>query len=40
MSFDAPVANGRVSERLFDLDAQIRRSEPAIIEDDTLRSSD
>ena len=40
MSFDAPVANGRVSDRLFDLDAQIRRSEPAIIEDDTLRSSD
>ncbi|MAB72435.1 MAG: hypothetical protein CMJ54_08010 [Planctomycetaceae bacterium] len=40
MSFDAPVANGRVSDRLFDLDAQIRRSEPAVIEDDTLRSSD
>lgn len=40
MSFDAPVANGRISDRLFDLDAQIRRSEPAVIEDDTLRSSD
>lgn len=40
MSFDAPVANGRVSDRLFDLDAQIRRSEPAVIEDHTLRSSD
>ncbi len=35
MSFDAPVANGRVSDRLFDLEAQIRRSEPAIIEDRT-----
>lgn len=40
MSFDAPVANGRVSDRLFDLDAQVRRSEPAIIEDDTSRSND
>ena len=33
MSFDAPIAGGRISERLFDLEVQIARSNPVRIDD-------
>jgi hypothetical protein len=33
MSLDAPLAGGRISTRLFDLDAQIERSNPVRIDD-------
>ena len=33
MSFDAPLAGGRISDRLFDLEAQIERSNPVQIDD-------
>ena len=32
ISFDGPLAQGRVSERLFDVDALIERSRPDVIE--------
>ncbi|MDG1898870.1 MAG: hypothetical protein P8I74_03305 [Phycisphaerales bacterium] len=33
MSFDAPLAGGRISDRLFDLDVQIERSKPVRIDE-------
>lgn len=37
-TFDQPLAQGRISERLFDLDALVERSDPIIIESGSIPS--